>query len=305
MNWILVTIFVYFLFAIVFLIDKYILVDFVIDPKIYTFCVSLLGMFVLIFIPFIDFYLPDQEHLFFALFSGIMFVPALFFFNILLLKFEASRVVPAIGGMIPIFIFVLSNVLSPEMARLDYAQIISLFILVAGSVLISYKPSKGSKIDSKMLKMILICSFLFALSSLFSKYAYIDQKFLVMLVWMKVGGFLASLLFLLEKNTRDKIFKDAQNVFPQKAKGLFIANQAMGASGNILFNWVIFIVPIGFVAIVNALQGLQNIFLFVFALFFSKKFPKIFQENLSRNVLIQKFISIILIGSGLVILAFK
>ena len=305
MNWLLTIIFAHFLFAVVFLIDKYILVDSVIDPKIYTFYVSLLGIVVLFFIPFIDFYLPDKEHLFFALFSGITFVPALFYFNSLLSGFEASRVVPAVGGTIPIFIFILGNIFFPEQARLSFGQTVSLFVLIGGSVLISYKLSEENKTKLGMLKMIVACSLLFALASLSSKYAYINQDFLVMLIWIRLSAFLMSLLFLLDRTTRNKVLTKTENAFPRKSKTLFLANQAMGATGNILFNWVVFVVPVAFIAIVNALQGLQNVFLFVFAILFSKKFPEIFQEDLSKKTIVQKVFAILLIGSGLAILSFQ
>jgi len=54
---------------------------------------------------------------------------------------------------------------------------------------------------------------------------------------------------------------------------------------------------------VNALQGLQYVFLLFFAVFLSFKFPNILKEEVSRDVLLQKIIAVLLIGGGLVLLS--
>jgi len=303
MSWILITIIAYLLFSITFLIDKYILVGSAIDPGVYTFYVALLGLAVFLFIPFVGFYLPDSGHLFFALLSGMTFIPALFLFNTLLSRFEPSRVVPAVGGILPIFILIFGFIISPDQISPSFQQLVSLILLIMGSILINYKAHPESKTDLQMWKMIIISSALFALASLSSKYAFNDQKFLVILIWMRVGAFLMSLFFWLDKDTRKKISDSAKTALPQKAKGLFAFNQLMGATSNILLNWAVSIVPIGLVAIVNAMQGIENAFLFLFSVMLSKKLPAIFQEDLSFKTILQKVLAILLIGSGLIILS--
>jgi drug/metabolite transporter (DMT)-like permease len=303
MSWILITIIAYLLFSITFLIDKYILVGSVIDPKVYTFYVALLGLMVFLFVPFVGFYLPDSSHLFFALLSGAAFVPALFLFNTLLSRFEASRVVPAVGGIVPIFILIFGCLISPDQIHLNSQQLASLVLLIMGSVLINYKPHQESKTDLRMWKMIIVSSALFALASLSSKYAFNDQDFFVILIWIRIGWFLTSLFFLLDKDVRKKILDSAKTALPQKAKGLFVFNQLMGAASNFLLNWVISIVSISLVAIVNAMQGMENVFLFIFSIMLSKKFPLIFQEDLAFRTILQKVSAILLIGSGLAILS--
>ena len=77
----------------------------------------------------------------------------------------------------------------------------------------------------------------------------------------------------------------------------------MGAGASILQNWAIFLAPLVYVAIINALQGINYAFLLVFIIFLSLKFPKILKEEVSREILFQKIIAILLIGGGLVLLA--
>ena len=68
-------------------------------------------------------------------------------------------------------------------------------------------------------------------------------------------------------------------------------------------NWAIFLAPLAFLAIINALQGVQYVFLLIFAVLLSLKFPQILKEEISREIIFQKVVAILLIGGGLVILA--
>ena len=77
----------------------------------------------------------------------------------------------------------------------------------------------------------------------------------------------------------------------------------MGGTAFILQNWAIAMVPFGLLAIVFSLEGTKDIFLLVFAILLSSKFPKILKEQISREIIFQKIAAVLLIGSGLTILA--
>ena len=68
-------------------------------------------------------------------------------------------------------------------------------------------------------------------------------------------------------------------------------------------NLAIALVGLAFLPFLNALQGVQYIFLFLIIIFLAKKFPKISEEKLTKKIILQKVISIILIGLGLAILS--
>ena len=55
MTWLLITLTSYLIFAVVFLIDKYLLVSSIRNPKVYAFYIGVLGIGGLLLIPFIDF----------------------------------------------------------------------------------------------------------------------------------------------------------------------------------------------------------------------------------------------------------
>jgi threonine/homoserine/homoserine lactone efflux protein len=60
---------------------------------------------------------------------------------------------------------------------------------------------------------------------------------------------------------------------------------------------------LGNVAVTNALQGTQYIFLFIMVLVLSSKYPKFLKEEAGRDILFQKIIGGLLIGIGLYMLA--
>jgi len=75
--------------------------------------------------------------------------------------------------------------------------------------------------------------------------------------------------------------------------------------GAVLQNWAVALAPLIYLAFINALQGVQYVFLLIFTAFLSLKLPQILKEEISRKIISQKIIAILLIGGGLAILACK
>jgi len=83
---------------------------------------------------------------------------------------------------------------------------------------------------------------------------------------------------------------------------IFILAQGAGGAANILQSWSISLAPIAYLAILNSLKGLQYVFLFIMTIAISLFLPKVLHEEMSKKQIIQKVVSIILIGLGLAIL---
>jgi len=301
MSWILIAISAYFILAIVSLVDKYLLVGPIPNPKVYIFYVGILGALVLFLAPFVGFSVSQPSQIILSLLAGAIFIYGLFWFYKALRDFEASRVVPAIGGILPLFTLGLIYVFSRGKEALGYFEFLAFIFLILGSILITYERSK--KISFKSLQISTIAAFFLALSFVLTKYVYLAQPFWSGFIWIRIGGFLMAIsFFLLFKEIREEIFKKKIS-FKKKTIGIFLSNQAMGAGAGILQNWAIFLAPLVYVAIINSLQGIQYVFLLIFATLISLKFPKILKEEISRKFLLQKIIAILLIGGGLVLLA--
>ncbi len=131
-----------------------------------------------------------------------------------------------------------------------------------------------------------------------------EQPFLNGLIWTRLGGVLIALIFFfLWPDIKKDIFSKKDNL-KKNSFGILVVNQAAGAGAGLLQNWAIAIAPLIYISFINALQGVQYVFLLIFSIFLSFQFPQILKEEFSRKGLFQKIIAILLIGTGLAILAF-
>jgi len=293
MLWLIVIILAYFLFAIVSLGDKYLLTG-PPNPKVYSFYVGVLSVFVLVLIPFVNFSIPGLLEIAFCLLAGIMFILAIFSTFQGLKEFEASRIIPAIGGLVPIFTFIFIYAFSGGKELLELKEIIAFILLVTGSILITRK----NKLISQSLKISAVAALCFSLMFVLSKYVYLMLPFWNGFMWIRIGVAFSALFLLFLKEVRQDIFVKRSS-FNKKTGVIFIANQAVGAGAFILQNWSIALAPLVFLPIINALQGVQYLFLFVFTLFFFKTL----REDISKKIVMQKIWAIIIIIIGLVIIA--
>jgi len=322
MLWFLVAISAYLILAVVFLVDKYLLTSSILNPRIYAFYVGTLGILVLILAPFIGFYIPEKSQIALSLLAGAIFVYGLFWFYKTLQLFEPSRVLPTIGGLTPLFTLGLIYLFSWGRETLSSKGVVAFILLILGSILINIKREK--LINQKSLKFSVFTAFLLSLSFVLIKYVYLVQPFWNGFIWKSIGGFLmAACFFIFFPEIKKEIFKNrvprsGMNVeknakrslterekFPKKTIAIFVTNQAAGAGANILQNWAIALAPLAYVAIINALQGVQYVFLLIFTIFLSLKLPQIVKEEISGKIILQKIFAILLIATGLAILALK
>lgn len=293
MSWLIAIISAYFLFAVVSLGDKYILKG-PPNPKIYAFYVGVLGILILLLIPFVGFSIPGIVGILFCLLAGAMYIFAILGAYEGLEKFEASRIIPAIGGFMPLFIFGLIYLFSGGEEVLGFKEIIAFILLILGSIFITWNPSK--KVSFKSLQISAVTAFLFALSFVLTKYVYLMLPFWTGFIWIRISAFLIALFFIFFKEVRKEIFSKKSS-FSKKTSALFLFNQGLGAGAFILQNWAIALAGLAYLSIISAFQGVQYVFLFILTML-------ILKEGISKKIVLQKIIAILIIGTGLAILAF-
>jgi len=306
MPWLIVAVCSYFLLAVVALVDKYLLGRALVSPKMYAFYVGVGGIFVLIFIPF-GFFLPEPSIIIFALLAGIFHILGIFITFKAIQLFEVSRVVPAIGGFLSLFVFGLTYIFPVEKEMFSQFEILSFFLLILGSVIITWERSKT--VSFKSLKMAALAAFLLAFFFVLAKFVYLSQPFINGLIWTRIGAFLAAVVFLFTKEVREELF-EKREALKMKTLGILIPNQAVAAGAFLLQNWAVALVPLTSLAFVNALEGTRYVFLLIFAVFLSLARPLWakktgLKEDVSRKAILQKIIALLLIGGGLILLAFN
>jgi drug/metabolite transporter (DMT)-like permease len=299
MLWLIVILSSYFLLAAVHLVDKYLLGERIPSSKVYTFYIQLSGIFVLVLVPFGFLVVLKTADIILALIAGVFHTLAMFVLLTGLKNFEASRIIPAIGAFLPLFTF--SFILIYGGGSLAFLDIIIFLLLLLGAFLITWQRKKA--ISFKALKISALAAFLFALYFILIKFVYLSQPFISGLIWIRVGAALAALCFLFFREVREDLFKGPK-IAQKKNWAIVLPNQAVGGVAAVLQNWAIALAPFVYLGIINALEGIKYVFLLIFAILVSLKFPNILKEEISKEVVLQKIIAILFIGAGLALLAF-
>ncbi|MEK7652962.1 MAG: hypothetical protein AAB358_00545 [Patescibacteria group bacterium] len=295
MLWLPITIFAYLLNAVAVTVDKFLLTKKIPNPAVYAFFISFLNLFVLVLIPF-GFTIGSIAQIIIALIAGAIFAFALLYMFKALSGNEASRIIPFLGGLQPIFIFVLALFFLGEI--LTTSALVAFLFIVLGTITISWQSGKTNR---QSYLFALVATILFAISYTTNKYIFIDQGFISGFVWTRIGAFLGALLLLIPAQNRKDIFKTFKNPKSSQGSGkLFLFGQVCGALSFIMVNYAISISSS--VAVVNALQGVQYVFLLLLIGLLSRKFPKLLKEKFTPSILIQKVTATVLIITGLFLL---
>ncbi len=295
MAWLAFSVFGYFLNSIAIAIDKALLRRAIPHPAAYAFAVAGLGSIVIPALPFVS--RPPGILLIISLAAGAVFTLALFLFYKLLQESEASRVTPLVGGLTPLVILILGWSFLGE--TLTLLEISAFALILAGSVAVSREAPSGNKRAGRSIFLPgLIVAGFFAISYAMSKFVYVNADFVGALLWRTTGSAAAAMTLLLSAKNRRAII----GAFRAPREGTvisFVGGQSAGAASFVLVNYAL---SIGHIAIVNALAGLQYVFLFLIVLGFGRFFPAL-REHIRGNAT-SKVAGVILIGAGIAVLAF-
>lgn len=303
--WIIVAIVAYFLLALVAVLDKYLLAGPLPNPKLYAFAIGIFGVVAFALAPFGFLEVPSAPIVLLGLIAGVIQIFAILSLFIGLKRFEASRIIPAIGGFLPIFTILFTVLLGQ--GSFGGMETLAFVLLVGGSVLVSIERSQFLTLQS--VGVALVTAFLFSVFVVASKFVYEAQPFLSGLLWIMAGSFFAALFLLFSGELRQEIknmFKgrgEAKKALSPLVLFLFVFNQVLSALGFVLQNWAIALAPFAYIAFVNALEGVKYIFVLGLATFLSVVLPRIVKEKVNAKNIVQKLFAIAFIGIGLVLLA--
>ncbi|HOZ53172.1 MAG TPA: EamA family transporter [bacterium] len=322
MDWFFLAIFSYLLLAIVNLGDKFVVDKILKDSRVYAFMVGVLSAVIFI-IALWFLYWPGLFLFLVNMIAGALFIFALWTMYEALRAGEASRVVVVIGSVIPVFTIILSLIFFKQ--NFTASQWLGIIFLLAGMVIMSLVVSRKRKwsifikrtlsvfsggYSKKWIFFSILSAFIYSVFFIVTKYAYNHQEFLSSFIWIRLGGLLVALIFLIDKDSRKLILKNFKkssllkrvNIIKKKepSKLFIIFNQGLGSIAFLLQNYAVYLGP---VAIINALQGVQYAFLLILGIFLTIFFPKLLKEDISKKTLIKKVAAIILVGLGLYFIA--
>ncbi|MCK5415862.1 EamA family transporter [Candidatus Parcubacteria bacterium] len=318
--WLIVATISYFINAGVYVADKFLLSKKIHSSIVYAFFVGIWSIFNFLILP-LDPWVPNLRELGIDLLAGLLFLVTLVFWYKALHQSEATRVVPIVGALTPIFSFILAYLFLGQ--SLSERQLLAFLILIHGGILISVKQTKmyiwnevkerlreifgealgGVHVRYRPTRRLLFNSvmsaFFFAVYYVLIKHIYMTQPFIGGFVWSRLGSFIGVILIFMVPNWRALIKEQRKQTVKPKSFGFFLAVRIFAAIAFIMLNWAI---SLGNVALINSLQGMQYLFLIMMVVFLSFRFPKIINEELGGGILLQKVIGVTLITTGLYML---
>jgi len=304
MSWFLVALIGYFLLALVFVLDKFILTKSVGSPVVYTFYSTIFLFAALLAWPFGVEVLQSSLDWFMALCSGLGFGFGLWAMFIAVKKGEASHINPFIGAIITIATYGFSYVLLGE--SLSSVQLVGMGVLLIATFLLSLEKSRKHTGFHSGYMWAIVAGILFAISHVAAKFLYEVYPFVTAFVWTRATTGIVGLVCMLYPSVR-KTFKTSKKKTKKKAYAkrhaalIVVINKGLGVVGVILVQYAI---AIGSVTLVNAMAGLQYALMFVLIFVLTKLAPKVFKEYFTRRELIVETFAILLviIGSALFVL---
>ncbi|OGE65014.1 hypothetical protein A3I48_02150 [Candidatus Daviesbacteria bacterium RIFCSPLOWO2_02_FULL_36_7] len=284
------TITAYFFNALAVTANKFLLKKVIPDPLVYVFYISLVSVLAIFALPFTK--VPALDIFLIASASTIFWTIGAYFMFIALKIGQVSRVIPIIGTLIPLILLIFAS----STNTLSQTQMIAIVILLIGMIFLTRSDLQG-KLDKKELIFEILSAAAFAFSYIILRQAYLSLDFFSTIIWSRLVLLPLCLFMLLVPNIRKKIITSkgpAINFFSKNGL-IFLGGQTTGIISEIL---LLFSISLANPALVNSLQGTQYIFLLIFAIIF-------FKEKYNFTSLISKITGIILIGSGLYLLAFS
>lgn len=284
--------------ALGFLGDKLFVEKLLPNPRVLAFLSGMGGIFFLLFAPW--FLKPASPTIVFvSMLAGAINIFALIYFYRAIDRDEISRVIPTIGSITPIAVFVLSYLILGE--RLPKQTFYAFIFLVIGGILVALHSFK-LRIKFKNYSLLFLeiwVGLLFALSAVLLKFAFQGTDDVSAFLWTRIGSVAFAGLLFFNPHVRLEL-----NLSGIKKRGIrngffYILSRIFAGLAPLI---IIAAISFGSVTLVNALQGVQYPLLFVLATIFSRRWPRIFQEEIKRGTIMQKSFATLCILLGLALL---
>lgn len=297
MNYLIIAVSAYLLNALAVTIDKILLVRRLPNPAVYVFYISVFSMVVLLGIPFTSF--PPIKVFLVGSASIILWTFGAYFMFRALKTGEAVRVIPVIGTLIPVILLFMSAV--SESINLN--EIWAVIFLLLGLIFLVFSYFKG-KFSYEEIGQELVSALFFANSYFLLKIAYDASNFLSVFVYSRLILVPVILAIVILPFLRKLVFSNSHhkptNLW-SKTGLILLIGQASGGVSQLLLT---FAISLANPAVINSIQGIQYIFLFILGLVVAKKYPGAFNDKLNRSHLAGKISGIILIFFGLWVLSY-
>lgn len=284
------------IYAGVFIADRFVVSKAIPNPYAYTFYITLFSLSGFVILSPFGLHTISAAQMTLAIISGACFALATLFFFISLKHQPTTRVAPLVGGLTPLFTFIFSYALFEEKLPPYIASAITLLMLGSLIIAATARDERNRRISGTVLFQMLISAVFFGASFATSRLLYEETGFISGFLWSRLGGVLLVLFFLFSSTIRAAIAAEPHKKRP-RFEWFMLSNKFFGAVALTMLSYAISLTS---ATIVNALQGIQYVFLILIVWLFAKRFPRVINENLfGKNLFyLSLAIACILVGLG-------
>ncbi|OGN05088.1 MAG: hypothetical protein A2831_00195 [Candidatus Yanofskybacteria bacterium RIFCSPHIGHO2_01_FULL_44_17] len=287
MSWIYLALFAQVLSGLVILLDKFLVSSKAVSrPVVYAFYVGIMSGAVVVYFPLVSW--PTFRVIELSFVIALTYIFSILFLYKSLKISDASDVAPVMGAVSALSTFLFSLWLLKDALPGNF--LIGFVFLVAGMFLMSrLRFSKSST------SYVILAGILFGISSVFVKIIFRETTFWDGFFWSRMANVAGAFMLLLWPGNFTAVIKNFKES-RAKTKLLVVANKALA---GLAFLFVLLAIRMGDVSLVNAIGGMQFVFVLLFAFILTKKIPGHFSENVHEgNVFLHKFVSTMLIVVG-------
>ncbi|MDP2586593.1 MAG: DMT family transporter [Candidatus Komeilibacteria bacterium] len=301
--WFSIAIASFFLLSVAAVIDKFLLTKTRVVPLAFAFYIALGGILssALLFFE-AEFYWPAFSQLWILAVGGAALFFGLYFMFKAVEVSEVSKANPLIVSLTPLFVWLLSFGLGLEL--ISWQKILGIIFLLIGGYYLSQVGQIHARINKQAWLFIALAALGLGLVNVLSKLSYDQMPFISSFVWIRWFTLLAAIIFVAISGKWQEIIlankkSGQEEVKIKSALGIFIFGQVAGSAGVILMQYAI---KLGNVILVTALSGLQFLFILLLVYLFSRFYPKILHEDISRNFIGQKIAWSLVLVLGVILI---
>lgn len=279
-----------FLTAVTVLIDKHIVTRPapIGKPIVYTFYVSMLSGFVIFIAPFGYVGMVPANVLALALLNATAFVCAIYFLYSALRYARAADAAPVVGAVSAIATVLFAGIWIDNDFSLTHLP--AILLLVAGTAVLS-----RFHFSHHALRSSLLAGFFFGIAAFTAKLVFLEVSFIDGFFWTRSMNVVIALGLLAVPSIRALILHGGRSA-SHGTQSLVLGNKIIGGVAGVLTALAI---SLGSVSIVNALGGLQFVFLFVLALLLARHMPHIGDKKSGSHGGWHSAVGVTLISLGL------
>ena len=302
MNWFLIALISPIANAFVNHFDKYLISRFIKGGAVGA-LILFSSLFAVVLLPVLWFLEPgiitgiSHANALILLVTGCLLTLAILFY-LYALEYEETSIVMPLAQLVPVFGLVLGYFILGELisGRELWA---AAFIVTGGMIVALELNGRQTRFKYRMMMFMVMATFLYALSAVIFKYVAVDQGFMSSLFWAMAGKVVLGLIiFFAIKKYRDQ-FLNLLRSNRHTIIGLNVINEIIGLIAEVALVFAVLLAP---VVLVQAVSGLQPMFVFIFGILLTIFFPAFAKESLVRKHVIQKIAGIVIVTIGVSLL---